>query len=243
MESIRNISDGRSSVSYTLTRSRRKTVGIRVTENGEVKVSAPLNISDKQLKDIMLKKLSWILKKQEELRKLYKESCIGNKFADGETFLYLGKEYTLKIVKVLLPQEVALEGSNIVIGIGGDKASGEGAEYIRSVLRDFYIRRFIDIVKDRMDLFSPRIGVSPKKVTVREQKTRWGSCSSKGNISLNWRLVMAPMEVIDYVIVHELCHMKEMNHSKNYWNLVKSILPDFDLSRKWLKVNGHRLVI
>jgi len=91
--------------------------------------------------------------------------------------------------------------------------------------------------------FSPKIGVCPRKLTVREQKTRWGSCSSKGNISLNWKLVMAPMEVIDYVIVHELCHMKEMNHSKNYWNIVKSIIPDFELRRKWLKDNGHRLLM
>lgn len=243
MEGVQNISDGRNSVSYILTRSRRKTVGIRVNENGEVRVSAPLNISDKQLRDIMLKKISWIVKKQEELRRLYKESCTKNEYADGETFSYLGKEYILRIMKGSLPEGITLEGSNIVIAIDENRASIEGDQYIRSVLRRFYITQFSDIIKDRIDFFSPQIGVCPQKVTVREQKTRWGSCSSKGNISLNWKLVMAPIEVIDYVIVHELCHMKEMNHSKNYWNLVKTILPDFDVRRKWLKVNGHRLVI
>ncbi|HOM01731.1 MAG TPA: SprT family zinc-dependent metalloprotease [Acetivibrio sp.] len=243
MEKSQSISDGINRVSYTLTRSRRKTVGIRVTENGEVKVSAPLNISDKQLKDIMLKKMSWIVKKQEELKKLYKESCIDKKFVDGDTFLYLGKEYTLKIVKGVLPERVTFEGSHIVVAIDERKISSNEAECVRSVLKKFYVNKFIEISKERIDFFAPQIGVCPRKVTVRDQKTRWGSCSIKGNISLNWRLIMAPMEVVDYVIVHELCHMKEMNHSKNYWNLVKSIIPDFDLSRKWLKANGHRLAI
>ncbi|ABN51778.1 MAG TPA: M48 family peptidase [Hungateiclostridium thermocellum] len=243
MEKVQSISNGTNSISYTLTRSRRKTVGIRITENGEVKVAAPLNIPDRQLKDIILKKLPWILRKQEELRKICEESRLENKFADGETFLYLGKEYTLRIAKGVLPEGVNLEENYIVVAADETKVSVNGPQYIRNVLKNFYVNQFVDIAKTRMDFFSPKIGVCPRKLTVREQKTRWGSCSSKGNISLNWKLVMAPMEVIDYVIVHELCHMKEMNHSKNYWNIVKSIIPDFELRRKWLKDNGHRLLM
>jgi len=109
---------------------------------------------------------------------------------------------------------VNLEENYIVVAADETKVSVNGPQYIRNVLKNFYVNQFVDIAKTRMDFFSPKIGVCPRKLTVREQKTRWGSCSSKGNISLNWKLVMAPMEVIDYVIVHELCHMKEMNHSK-----------------------------
>lgn len=243
MENIQNISDGSNSITYTLSRSRRKTVGIQVIENGEVRVSAPLNISDNHLREIIKKKISWIVRKQEEVRSLYKEACIEKEFVDGETFSYLGKKYTLRIRKGSLPQRVTLDGTDIVVLIGEDKTLTTGDEYIRRILRDFYINQFVDVTRTRMDFFAHQIGVCPRKVTIREQKTRWGSCSSKGNINLNWRLIMAPMEAIDYVIVHELCHMKEMNHSQNFWNLVESILPDFDESRKWLKANGHRLRI
>jgi len=83
----------------------------------------------------------------------------------------------------------------------------------------------------------------PAEIDCQRTKDPLGKLQQQGNISLNWKLVMAPMEVIDYVIVHELCHMKEMNHSKNYWNIVKSIIPDFELRRKWLKDNGHRLLM
>jgi hypothetical protein len=85
--------------------------------------------------------------------------------------------------------------------------------------------------------------VAPCKVVIKDQKTRWGSCSKKGNINLNWRLIMAPLHVIDYVVVHELCHLKVMNHSKDFWNLVESIQPNNHERRRWLKVNGNRLGI
>lgn len=243
MEKIQDISDGKNIVKYTIVRSRRKTVGIKITGGGEVKVSAPLNVSENQIRDIVLKKMSWIVKKQEELKSLYRESNNENRFVDGESFYYLGSEYTLKIQKKLTLSSVTIQGNNIVVTAGGNSITGNEGENIRRILRSWYIKQFAEVIKDRIDKYAPQIGVCPVKVTVREQKTRWGSCSSKGNINLNWKLVMAPMKVVDYVIVHELCHMKEMNHSKSFWNIVSSILTDYDESRKWLKLNGHRLGI
>jgi predicted metal-dependent hydrolase len=246
---IEDVTDGKNSVQYTLSRSKRKTVGIKLNEKGEVSVSAPLGLSGKQVREIIIKKIPWIVKKQEELKRKYNESGEQKKFIDGEAFLYLGKEYTLKIQRGSASENVAFCDNDIVVSITGDTAENENideeerAKTIKKILRGFYINRFLEVIKDRIDNYAPKIGVYPKKVTIREQKTRWGSCSSKGNISLNWKLIMAPSKVIDYVIVHELCHMREMNHSKNFWNIVSEVCPDFKESQKWLKDNGHRMTI
>jgi predicted metal-dependent hydrolase len=244
-----NVTDGKNSVQYILTRSKRKTVGIKLNEKGEVSVTAPLGLSGKQVREIIIKKIPWIVKKQEELKGKYKEPGAQKKYIDGDSFLYLGKEYNLKIQRGSDSENVALCGNDIVVSITGDTAENgniddkEWAETIKRLLRGFYINRFLEVIKDRIDNYASKIGVYPKKVTIREQNTRWGSCSSKGNINLNRKLVMAPSKVIDYVIVHELCHMREMNHSKNFWNIVSEVCPDFKESQKWLKDNGHRMTI
>lgn len=85
------------------------------------------------------------------------------------------------------------------------------------------------------------MGVTYGRISIREQKTRWGSCSSKGNLNFNWRLIFAPEEVVDYIVVHELAHRKEMNHSRAFYNVVASVLPDYKVQEKWLKENGEKL--
>lgn len=92
-----------------------------------------------------------------------------------------------------------------------------------------------------MEYFAPLVGVTYNRIFIKEQKTRWGSCSSKGNLNFNWRLILAPEEVLNYVVVHELAHRKEMNHSKAFYAIVESVLPDYRQSRKWLRENGQRL--
>lgn len=97
------------------------------------------------------------------------------------------------------------------------------------------------IFPERIRYYEPLLGVRANQIHIKDQKTRWGSCSSKGNINLNWRLILAPQEVMDYVIIHELCHLKEMNHSKAFWELVEQICPDYRERKKWLKENADKL--
>lgn len=114
----------------------------------------------------------------------------------------------------------------------------------KKVLEQQYIRRARTVFPQRVEYFEPFLPSRHRAVTgirIRAQKTRWGSCSSKGTLSFNWKLMMAPDEVIDYVVVHELCHLCEMNHSKRFWSLVGTILPDYQRRRRWLKENGHLL--
>lgn len=98
------------------------------------------------------------------------------------------------------------------------------------------------LVTERVTYYAPIIGVSYNQITIRTQRTRWGSCSSKGNLNFNCLLVLVPSEVLDYVIVHELCHLKELNHSERFWTEVSNILPDYKQQKKWLKENGTKLI-
>ena len=97
------------------------------------------------------------------------------------------------------------------------------------------------IFESRVQYFHQFTGGNYTSITIRDQKTRWGSCSGRGTLSFNWRLILAPPEILDYVVVHELCHLTHMNHSKEFWNLVESVIPDYKIRRKWLKENGHTL--
>ncbi len=103
-------------------------------------------------------------------------------------------------------------------------------------------RQALTVISERAAHFAPEIGVDYGRITIRSQKTRWGSCSSKGNLNFNCLLMLAPPEVLDYVVVHELCHRKEMNHSGKFWAEVEKVLPDYRARRKWLKENGSLLI-
>lgn len=98
------------------------------------------------------------------------------------------------------------------------------------------------VIKERLNRFAPLVGVTYGRVTIRHQRTRWGSCSARGNLNFNCLLVLTPPEVLDYVVVHELCHRKELNHSSRFWAEVERVLPDYTASRKWLKENGSQLI-
>lgn len=100
-----------------------------------------------------------------------------------------------------------------------------------------------EYIPKRAAHFAALLGVTYEKITIRDQKTRWGSCSSKGTLSFNWRLMLAPPAVLDYVVIHELCHLKEMNHSPRFWRLVEQMMPDYKTKRQWLKENGNKLTL
>ena len=130
------------------------------------------------------------------------------------------------------------------------KMQGEKGEYGELIERDYLTNEEIKKLADkalqhipkRVSYYAKQIGVTYGKITIRNQKTRWGSCSSKGNLNFNCLLMLAPDEVVDYVVVHELCHLIEMNHSKAFWDQVEKVMPDYRIHRKWLKDHGNELI-
>ena len=238
-QKILNIQLGDKELKYILTRSSRKTIGITIDKNGLVKVTSPYRVSESYINELLHKKSSWIQKKIADLESKVAKANSPKIFSNGEAFFYLGKIFELKICKNSNCKKatVKLDGINIVIY----SPLSIDTDSIKKTLKQWYVEQFRLIATDRINYYSSKIGVFPKKVTIREQKTRWGSCSSEGNINLNWKLIMASLDVLDYVIVHELCHMIAMNHSEEFWEIVGAYSPQYKDYRAWLRHNGDML--
>jgi len=174
---------------YTLLKTKRKTIGITVDRNGEVKVHAPFYVSDRQVCKVVQQKADWIIKKVKEAAERNSKS-ICRQFVNGEKFLYLGKEYILEIVeKDLRMSGVLVKENTLAVCISQGLSEESRKQAIKEALIKWYRQRFADIIKESFEKYSLQLKVSPCKVVIKDQKTRWGSCSKKGNINMNWRLV------------------------------------------------------
>jgi len=211
-------------------RSKRKTIALVVQPDGELLVRAPQRATRKQIDAMLTKHADWVAKKQAEVKARVGENP-PRQFVDGESFFFLGKKYTLILVDIKKPN-LRLQGNFEL----AKSAQGEA----KALFEKWYKAEARNVFNERVAYFAQKHGFDVKQVKLSSARTRWGSCSSKGYINLTWRLVMAPLEIIDYVVVHELCHLREANHSSAFWAQVGAIMPDYKKRRKWLKDNGSQ---
>ena len=220
--------------SYTLIRSNRKTIALQIDENAKLIVRAPYRVSQKRIDQFILEKREWIKKTQKKAahrKQLMEEN---SEFKDGKLVMFLGKEYRL----ILNDKIKAIELTQDIMRFPLAHIEG-GEEY----LSKWYKKKAKEIIIPRVERYALALGFSYKRIGITSAKKRWGSCNSKGSINFTYRLVMTPPEIIDYVIVHELMHLREMNHSAKFWSHVAQIIPDYKKRRKWLKDNQHRIQI
>jgi len=212
-----------------LVRSKRKTLSLIVETDGTLTVRAPLRMKEADIRRFIEVKSNWIKRKQANVQK---EAGAPRQYADGETFLYLGKEVPLRLVR---------DGKPALVMDGVFKLAKSAQPRAESVFKDWYKKQARTVLTERVEFYARKYGFKTERIRISSARTRWGSCSAKKTLSFTWRLVMAPLEVIDYVVVHELCHLKELNHSKTFWAQVESILADHKAYRKWLKQYGTKL--
>lgn len=217
----------------------RKTMSIQIEPTGKVLVAAPQGLSEEKIVEVVKGKGRWIVRKLEELKEIDYKS-IEKTFVDGEGFLYLGEEYPLQIE---VDKDIKVTSIMILRGNLYIKAPVRDVNMLRQAVEKWYREKCLVKVMERVDYYKEIVGEKPIKVRVKEQKRRWGSCTSRGHILFNWRCIMAPLDVIDYIVVHEMCHLIHMNHSKAFWELVEYILPDYKERRNWLKKYGVLLNI
>lgn len=213
-------------------RSRRKSMAIKILSDGEVRLHTPIVCKTETIRGFLLEKAGWIALHVDRCKKQH--ASIRKKYVSGEEHLHLGIPFPLdiRIDKTAKRPRLRHDEGFIVIVLPDD-----GME-VRPILESWYKNEARHVIVERVNHYALAMGVRYGQLRIKDQQTRWGSCSSKKNLNFNWHIIKAPLAVLDYIVVHELCHLVHLNHSSEFWNLVARILPDYEWRRDWLKTNG-----
>lgn len=225
-------------LNFALRRStRRKTIGITVDRQGELILRVPTHYSTSLAERAAAEKLLWVYTKLAEKKLLFQPSR-PKKFIDGEGFYYLGKSYRL-----LLVDEPVVGNSNAPLRLEGGwfLLRRSESQHAEQHFVNWYLRHARAWISNRIELYANRVGVQPQGIDVRRLGFRWGSCTPSGRVNFHWRTILLPPEIIDYIIVHELVHLREPTHSALYWRRVERVIPDYLIRKKWLSENGGKL--
>ncbi len=215
---------------YTVKKSRRKTLSIYIEPTGEITILAPENKSDAEINAVISSKKLQIYRKLAELAELKATQRV-RELVSGESYIYLGRNYRLKFVE---SQDVALKLSN-----GYFSLRTLEKEKSKQIFKDFYRKKGLKKIAERIGLYQNQMGVSFSSIQVIELQNRWASCSKKtGSLCFNWKCMMLPIYILDYVVVHELAHIKHPDHSPEFWGEVDKIMPNYHERKIWLRYNG-----
>ena len=223
------------SFDYAVIRTNRRTMAIQIDPAKGVVVRAPNKARDSEIQKMLEKKIPWITKHLAAARQKAAE-VPRHDFKAGDVFLFLGEKHMLSF-KTGRQNKVETAGFFIIVTLKPDT----GQDAVPGLLEKWYRARARETFDWKVQDYAKRLEVKPGRITIRGQTRRWGSCSSKGNLNFNWKLIMAQPEILDYVVAHELCHLKYMDHQKEFWMTLGRIMPDYEQRRKWLKQNGHTL--
>jgi predicted metal-dependent hydrolase len=212
-------------------RTKRRSIALIVERDGRLVVRAPIRVKDEKILEFVNQKEKWILNKQEKAKALYPPFA-PKEYVNGEGFWYLGKTHPLQWT----------ENQKPLLSLNENFQLSQMAAYKAPIVFEKWYRgQAYKIISERVQWYAEKHGFVYKHIKITSARTRWGSCNSKGTLSFTWRLVMAPMSVIDYVVVYELVHLKAPNHSKEYWSKVRLIMPDYQSRIDWLDRYGHLL--
>lgn len=210
---------------------RKKTMNIVIERDGNLCVLVPENLEEEDILNILNKKEYEITKKIILWNESHRNKVV-RRYIDGQSFMYLGKNYCLQFVKN--------QNSNILLK-NGRFLMNSNVKNPRQTFINYYKTQAEIKIKERFDYYKSFLNLPLAKMDIRDIQNRWGSCTPRGEIFYHWKCIMAPIKVLDYIIVHELVHLIYPNHSREFWDKVGSILPDYENSKDWLLKNGIRL--
>lgn len=216
-------------INYNIKRSNRKTISIYVERDGSVSVLAPQKMEDTEL-DAAIKSKEYLLYKHLAEWETLNQSRVVREYVNGQSFLYLGRNYRLQFVE---EQDVPLKLQN-----GCFKLRKKDKMKAQQHFIDFYKSRGLPHILRRVEEYKEKMDVAPKNIRIMELQHRWASCSKEGNLNFHWKSLMAAGSVLDYIVVHELAHIKYLDHSPNFWKEVEKVMPEYDRQVRWLKEHG-----
>lgn len=217
--------------------SERQTTDIVIERNGLITVRPPKQMTPEQVDETVWAKRMWIYRNLAEWREL-NASHVKRECVSGETFLYLGRCYRLQLVT---EQDEPLKLKNGRFNLIRELIEQGGQIAAQQAFEDFYREKGFPRIQERVAYFAAKVGVNAGKIQIKDLGYRWASCTKHGDLHFHWKCLMAPLTIIDYIIVHELCHLHYRDHSEAFWNEVDKVLPDFRDRKEWLRLRGAEL--
>lgn len=219
---------------YTVVKQNRKTATIVISDNLEVLVKVPRYVTKKQIEAIVTKHEDWILQTLENKKQLIQTKD----WYYTKRIMYLGEYWPVELItQPSARQKVDFTQKGFIIVSDGSESES------RQLMEQFYRKRAKEQLTKLAYRYAKLVGVQFQKITIRNQKTRWGSCSSKGNLSFNLKILCAPQEMMEYVVLHEVMHLKHFNHSKEFWKAIEVLMPDYKKRKNYFKQLGQNFMI
>ncbi len=215
---------------YTVIRQRRRTIALYINPNGTLTIKAPIFTPDFFINRFVKDKQDWIDKHLSRVKQY--PQLEEKQFIDGEEFMFLGKTYPLQIVH---SEEIQLTDKLLF--------PFKKKRSIKKRIIDWYKEQALETVSKRVEKYATIMKVNYRSIDLSNAKKRWGACSHLDELTFNWRLIMAPLESMDYVVIHELAHTIEKNHSKQFWAIVQQFCPDYKIRRRWLTIHGNAMEV
>ena len=232
----RSVSRDGKRLEYILIQARRRDVLLQALPNHQTRVYAPAAMRLRDIDAMVAEKLPELIAMHERLENELAENRLRHPVAPGSRVCIEGRAFALELV----------QGERTGLKLEGDRCilrlrEPENEEAVRQALKQALSRLALERIRGHLEHYAPLLGVQFGRVAIRDQKSRWGSCSAKHNLNFNWKLIMAPPQALEYVVIHELCHLIEFNHSARFWRLVESRMPEYEAWKKWLKAHGSEL--
>lgn len=225
-------------IDFNVVFKERKTMSIEVEPSGEVNVSSPLGVTEDIILDKVKSKANWIVQKQYEVQSI-NINKINREVVSGESYLYLGRNYSLQIEDINTKDiNVKLFRCKFIIS-----TYTRNQDKIKLALENWYREKTLLRVNERVNYYKQYFNIRPKDIKVKEQKKRWASCTSNNELLFNWRCSMAPANILDYIVLHEMTHMIYKDHSQEFWDRMAAVMPDYEVRKEWLRNNGIKLDI
>lgn len=232
---------GKTRIPFLIRRSeKRATVALTVENTGKLVVTAPTEATIERLNALVRTKAPWVVQRLRRASE-YPGEQAAREFVRGETFRYLGRQYRLHLDKGTPSDVVTMHLGRIVVGVAASREPEKVA--VRGALVRWYRAQAEERLPERIEVWTRKFCITPPTVLIREQRRRWGSCNKAGEVRLNWRIIQAPMRLVDYVVAHELDHVVrgDDGHTDAFWALLGSVMPDYDERRDALRELGPSL--
>ncbi|MGO5014556.1 M48 family metallopeptidase [Niallia sp. Sow4_A1] len=217
----------------------RTSIGITIDGYGNIEILAPKKTPDERIIQVLEGNWDSIQSKVQEMKKRM-DGPQEKVYENNERFLYLGNSYPIQIIQDITITQERVEFLEEILHI---YVKHLDKERIKQLLRRYYYQRSKALMEERVSFYQSNFKTKPRSIRITDSKTNWGTCDSNLRLTFNWRLAMAPLEVIDYVVIHEMCHMVHLNHDRSFWRLVGKLMPDYKEKENWLALSSWKMTV